>query len=131
MKVWTLLVASTFLTLFLVARWTLSIKRGAGPQGGEFLFMCWLVLFMWAVLISVSTAITYVTAHPSGGMVRILGIPLASAVATILLCWVVTVLLNNASLSHITELQSRLQNWSAFLLYALLIAANLWFITRR
>lgn len=131
MKVWTLLVASTFLTLFLVARWTLSIKRGAGPQGGEFLFMCWLVLFMWAVLISVSTAITYVTAHPSGGMVRSLGIPLASAVATILLCWVVTVLLNNASLSHITELQSRLQNWSAFLLYALLIVANLWFITRR
>jgi hypothetical protein len=45
MKVWTFLVASTFLTLFFVGRWTLSIKRGAGPQGGEFLFLCWLALF--------------------------------------------------------------------------------------
>ncbi len=86
---------------------------------------------MWAVLISVSTAIAYVSTHPGGGIIRSVGIPLATAVATILLCWVITVLLNNASLSHITELQSRVQNWSAFLLYALLIAANLWFLTRR
>ncbi len=131
MKVWTLLVASTFLTLLLMARWTLSIKRGDGPQGGEILFLCWLALFMWAVLISTSTAITYATAHPGGGTGRSVGIPLASAVVTIVLCWVIAVLLNNASLSDITELQSRVQNWSAFLLYALLIAANLWFLTRR
>jgi hypothetical protein len=86
MKVWTLLVASTFLTLFLIARWTLSIKRGAGPQGGEILFLCWLALFMWVVLISVSSAIGYVTAHPGGGALRSVGIPLATAVATIILC---------------------------------------------
>jgi hypothetical protein len=131
MKVWTLLVASTFLTLFLIARWTLSMKRGAGPQGGEILFLCWLALFMWVVLISVSSAIGYVTGHPGGGALRSVGIPLATAVATIILCCVIATLLNNASLSDITELQSRLQNWSAFLLYALLVAANLWFIVRR
>ena len=131
MKVWTLLVASTFLTLFLVARWTLSMKRGAGPQGGEILFLCWLALFMWIVLISVSSAVAYVAAHPGGGIVRSVGIPLATAVVTVFFCWGIAALLNNASLSHITELQSRVQNWSAFVLYALLVAVNLWFITRR
>jgi glycerol-3-phosphate acyltransferase PlsY len=107
------------------------MQRGAGPQGGEILFLCWLALFMWAVLISVSSAIAYVATHPGSGITRNFGIPLATAVATTVLCWIIAVLLNNASLSHITELQSRVQNWSAFLLYALLVTGNLWFLTRR
>jgi hypothetical protein len=129
MKAWTLLVASTFVTLFVVGRWTLSIKRGAGPQGGEILFLCWLALFFWAVLISVISAAAHTKA--GSGVLRSAAFPLTVAVATTFYCVAIAWFINNASLSHITETQSRLQNWCAFFLYAALISANLWFLTRR
>jgi formate hydrogenlyase subunit 4 len=130
MKLWTILVASTFIPVFFVGRWTMSMKRGGGPQGGEALFLFWLMLMMWIGWVSMSTASAYI-APLKAGPLRSFMLHVGVFVALVMFMCKIGAILNDASLSDISDAQARNGNLLGIGLFAALIVGNLILLMRR
>jgi hypothetical protein len=129
MRLWTILVASTLVLLLFIARWTMSMKRGAGPQGGETLFLFWLMLMMWMTYVSMSTASAYIAplkAGPLGSFMLHVGV----FVGLVVFMCKIGAILNDASLSGISDAQARNGNLLGIGLFTALIVANVALLVR-
>jgi hypothetical protein len=119
-----LLIAVSLAPLAALARWTFALKPGAGPQGGEALFVGWFLLAGWLTLVTVASSVRVVS--PLNRTVTRYLLTMAGgfgiAVATSIVAFV---LLNSASLVETPPLRARLDVWGAFALFAALIAADL------
>ena len=120
-----LLVASSLLPLLVLARWTFELEPGAGPQGGEVIFLGWFLLAGWLTLITVASSHRLVAAQQRTAARYVLtGVAaLGVAVAT---CVVAFILLNASSFAGTPPVRARQELWGALGLFVALIAANLW-----
>ena len=127
---WNALLLLTLAPLGLLTWWTLQMKRGAGPQGGEILFLAWIMLFFWLSCASfVSTASS--TVGGASALIRFALLPAAVFIGTAVCFVAVSALLNHASLSEVPAVQSRLEILAAALVVATVIAANVWLVRIR
>jgi hypothetical protein len=127
---WNALLLLTLLPLSLLTVWTLQIKRGAGPQGGEILFLGWIMLFFWLASASAVSAAAS-TLGGATGIIRFVVLPVAVFIAAAICFVAVSVLLNHASLAEVPAAQSKLEIIGAALVVAGLIAGNVWLLRWR
>ena len=120
-----LLIGASLLPLTVLARWTFELKPGAGPQGGEVIFLGWFLLAGWLTVISVASSARLVpSADRTLTRFVLTGIGgLGVAIATVVVAFV---LLNAASLAGTPPLRARQDLWGAVALFVALIASNLW-----
>jgi hypothetical protein len=124
-----LLAAATCLPLVVLTRWTLDLKPGAGPQGGEAIFAGWLILALWLTFLSVLAAVRITAGAPP--LARFVGTPAAVVFASGVLFWIVFALLNHSSLAEVPRPRAKAEIYAAATLVLAVIAANGWLFRRR
>ena len=121
MTILSVLALATFLPLVVLTSWTLDIKPGAGPQGGEVIFLGWLMVALWLTLLTLLAAVR----HTAGSAVfRYAGVPAGVLVGAALFFWLVFHLLNDASLVEVPRARGRAEIFAAAGLVGGLILAN-------
>jgi hypothetical protein len=120
-----LLIGASLLPLMVLARWTFELKPGAGPQGGEVIFLGWFLLAGWLTVVSVVSSARLVPSSDRTLTRYVLtGLGgLGIAVVTVIVAFV---LLNAASVAGTPALRARQDLWGAVALFVALIASNLW-----
>jgi len=116
--------ALTLLPILALSRWTLAFKPGAGPGGGEFIFLGWFLMAGWLSFLSVAASVRYMATHEPT-LFRFLiggGLALFLSVAAFAIAFI---LFNRASLSGTVFVVSRLENWSAIGLFLAVWVADL------
>jgi formate hydrogenlyase subunit 4 len=103
-------------------------RRRAAGRRSPFLF--WLMLMMWMTYVSMSTASAYI-APLKAGPLRSVMLHVGVFVALVVLLCKIGAILNDASLSDISDAQARNGNLLGIGLFAALIAANLALIARQ
>ncbi len=129
MSVLPALVLATLLPLAVLTRWTLALEPGKGPQGGEAIFLGWLVVALWLTGTSVAAAVRLAAHAP--GFVRLAVAPVAALVASALFFWLVFALLNDATLAGVPAAKAHGQTWLAALLVGALVLLEAWILGRR
>ena len=120
-----LLIGASLLPLVVLARWTFELKPGAGPQGGEVLFLGWFMLSAWLTVLTVASSIRFVAL--SGPTVTRYVLMGAGGFAIAVTAFIVAfALINHASLAGTLPLRARQDLWGVLGLYLALIATNLW-----
>ena len=122
------LIGLTFLPLIVLTRWTLDMKPGAGPQGGEVIFLGWLMVALWLIFVSLISAVRLAKGAPA--LTRFLWAPGATAIALIFLFWLVFYFLNHSSLSGVEPWRAKGEIWLASGMVAAVILANLILLRR-
>jgi hypothetical protein len=112
--VFAVLVALTCLPVFVLTSWTLDIKPGAGPQGGEVIAMGWLLVFMWLGAVTVFSAVRQAGAAAGA----------AAFVAAVLLFWFCFWLLNHSSLTGVSPARAKAEIWASAAITGAVIAGN-------
>jgi hypothetical protein len=129
MTAFAVFVAATCLPLLLLTRWTLEMKPGGGPQGGEALFAGWLLVALWLTLVTAVSGMRHAAGSPA--LVRWIAVPIAVVVGSAIFFTLVFWLLNDSSLVETPRSRGKAEIWLATALVFGLIAANVLALLRR
>lgn len=106
-------------------RWTFALKPGAGPQGGELLFLCWCVALVWLGIATLATLIAVGGAAGWPGWLRRFAAPVAAGIALVVLFGHVFWRLNEATVPGVAVEAARRHLWIGGGIALLVAAANL------